>query len=485
MRWFTTLMVWAIPTVVLAEPPATIVITGVTVIDGTGAAPQPQSTIIITGDRITQIGKTGEVKIPDGARVIAAEGKYIIPGLCDMHTHVEAEALLPMYVGNGVTGVRHMFTGSPLFPPIKRWQKEVEEGTRIGPRIVACLKPIDGLIGEKPAASGRPIIVTNEKEAREAVRQLREESNDFVKVYSSLKPEAFFAILDEAARGPQPLAVAGHVPHMVSATEASDRGMKSMEHSYGILLCCSKDEEKLRKQLVASMTDDLMGKDTLDATGGWRVQVKALDSYEERKAADLFRKLVRNKTWVVPTLICRRTWASLNDPTFTSDARKKFLPFHVSTTWTMIVRDGDLRLPLFGAISLSAEDIANQKLLYEGHLKLVGAMNKAGVKLLAGTDSPVPFCFPGSGVHDELELLVKAGLTPAEALKTATLNPAEYLGRLKDLGTIEKGKLADLVLLDADPLKDIKNIRTIHAVMLGGRYFPQADVEKLARGRRP
>jgi imidazolonepropionase-like amidohydrolase len=136
-------------------------------------------------------------------------------------------------------------------------------------------------------------------------------------------------------------------------------------------------------------------------------------------------------------------------------------------------------------ITLEPKDIEYQKLLFEGHLKLVRDMHKAGVKLLAGTDTPVPYCFPGSGVHDELELFVQAGLTPREALQTATRNPAEYLGQLAHLGTVEVGKLADLVVLDANPLDDIRNIRKIHAVVVGGNLLPKATVQRLAQGRKP
>jgi imidazolonepropionase-like amidohydrolase len=155
----------------------------------------------------------------------------------------------------------------------------------------------------------------------------------------------------------------------------------------------------------------------------------------------------------------------------------------VRTTWFQRGKGGGVQLPLFGNIRLTPDDVANQKLLYDAHTKLVGAMHAAGVKILAGTDTPVPYCFPGSGVHDELELFVKAGMTPAAALKTATYNAAEFHERLNELGTVEKGKLADLVLLDADPLADITNVRKIHAVVLGGRLYSTADVEKMATGR--
>ncbi len=500
MKWFIWVLLLAIPAATISAPPrirlrqkdpapqaqpAPVAIIGVTVIDCTGAAPRPDQTVLITGNRITQIGKTGQIEIPKEATVIPAKGKYLIPGLWDMHAHVESQAFLPLFLGNGVTGVRHMFTGSPLQPPVMQWRKEVENGRRIGPHLVVTTRVLDGLNGEQPVVPGSAIAVTTPQEARDAVDRIRRDGEDFIKIYPFLKPDVFAAVLDQAARGARKIPVSGHVPHVISAADASDQGMKSMEHLYGVLLCCSSDEEKLRKQLVGNMTNGAMVQDTLDAAGAWRVQVKALDSYDEKKAEALFRKFVKNETWFVPTLVCRRTWALLTDSDFTTDPRKKYMPVTIIATWFQTYKGGTVRLPLFGGIELTPRDIENQKLLYEGHQKLVLAMHKAGVKLLAGTDTPVPYCFPGSGLHDELELLVKAGLTPAAALQTATRNPAEYLDRLKDVGTIEVGKLADLVLLDANPLVDIRNTRTIHAVILGGKHYPKAVAEAMAQSRKP
>ncbi|HSQ54661.1 MAG TPA: amidohydrolase family protein [Gemmata sp.] len=490
MAWFFSALLLCVSSSSFArdnERPAKaiLVIRGVTIIDVARGTTLEAMTVVVEDDRITEVGKVDAVAIPKNAMVIEVKGKLLIPGLWDMHAHVEAEAILPLFVGNGVTGVRHMFTGSPLNPPVKDWGKEVARGKRIGPRIVATTRAIDGLNGDKPAAAGHPIVATTPEEGRAAVKTLRDAGDDFVKVYPFLNPEVFFAVLDEAARGPRKLPVAGHVPHLVSAAEASDRGMRSMEHCYGVLLCCSKEEEKLRKELAAAVKSGAMVGDTLDSTGAWRNQVKAMDSYDPTRAAELFKKFVKNDTWQVPTLISRKTWASLGDPKFTDDPRKAYLPLHVRTTWFQRMKGGGVQFPLFGDIRLSPGDLANQKLLFQAHMKLVGAMNKAGVKILAGTDTPVPYCFPGSGVHDELELLVKAGLTPAEALRTATLNPPIFLDRLRDHGTVEKGKLADLVLLEANPLEDINNVRKIETVILGGRLFSKMEIEKMAHGEKP
>jgi hypothetical protein len=486
-------MVWPLIALLLAMPDGVdapprkkgevpkLAITGVTVIDGTAGPVQPNMTVVIVGDRITALGPTGRVAVPEGAEVVKAANKYLIPGLWDMHAHVESEAFLGLFVGNGVTGVRHMYTASPLNPPVRRWQSEIAAGKRLGPRIVATTRVLDG---PRPIVPTSAIPVATARQAREAVDRLREEGEEFIKVYPLLPREAYFAILEEANQGLKKLPVAGHVPHLVTAAEASDRGQKCFEHCYGILLSCSKNEEQLRQELATAIRNETLLKDNLDASGAWRAQVKALETYDPAKAAALFKKFVANGTWQAPTLVCRRTWAMLNDASYTDDPRRKYLPLFITATWGRETRDGTVIIRALG-ITLEPKDIEYQKLLFEGHLKLVRDMHKAGVKLLAGTDTPVPYCFPGSGVHDELELFVQAGLTPREALQTATRNPAEYLGRLADLGTVEVGKLADLVLLDANPLDDIRNIRKIHAVVVGGNFLPKATVQRLAEGRKP
>jgi cytosine/adenosine deaminase-related metal-dependent hydrolase len=469
----------ALPIRRVLPPPPPVAITHVTVIDATGAPPQPDMTVVLEDGRIARLGRSGTVRLPEKALVFDAKGKFLIPGLWDMHAHLAHDRFLDLFLANGVTGVRHMYTAPPILP-VRRWREAVEDGRLLGPRIVMASRAIDGA---KPVVAMSAIPVGTPAEARGAVRHVRVDGDDFVKVYPNLTPEAFYAVLEEADRASRKLAVSGHVPHAVNAGDASDRGMRSMEHGHGVLLACSKDEEQLRKDLLAMAAAGQL--DTVDAAGGWRAQVKALDSYDEKKAAALFAKFVKNGTWQVPTLIAWWTWGRLDDPKFRADPRKQYLPLLVELTWRAeATKDGGLRLPAFGAVMTKA-DQENRELLFRGHLRLVGAMHKAGVKILAGTDAPVPYVFPGFSLHEELELLVRAGMTPMEALQAATRNPAEYLDRLTDLGTVEKGKLADLVLLDANPLDDIRNTRKIHAVVTRGRVLPRASLQALVEGRKP
>jgi hypothetical protein len=475
MKLFPLIMLLALPAWSSAQPP--LALTHVTIIDVAGGPTQLDMTVLVRGGRIDAIGKAAQTAVPDDAGIVDATGKFLIPGLWDMHAHLVHERFLDLCIAHGVTGARHMFC-PPLTHPatIKAWQKEVEAGKKIGPRIIAACRVLDG---DKPVSFGDVVRIKDAAAGREAVQRMKREGEDFIKVYSGLKRDAYFAILDEAGR--EKLPVAGHVPHLISAVEASDKGQKSFEHCYSVLLGCSSDEEKLRQELAGLAAGGHM--DRLDAASAWRTHVKALDTYDEKKAAALFAKFVQNGTWQVPTLTVRRAWASLQVPSFIDDERKKQLPIALRDgAWLHLIERGTVHLPAL-RIRLTAADIEGQKALFRGELKLIKSMHDAKVKLLAGTDTPVPYCFPGSGVHDELELLVEAGLSPLEALRTATSNPAEYLGVLKERGTIETNKAADLVLLAADPLKDIKNTRRIEAVVVRGRYLDRASLDKLRDGK--
>ncbi len=195
----------------------------------------------------------------------------------------------------------------------------------------------------------------------------------------------------------------------------------------------------------------------------------ALETYSPLRAEALFAEFKTNHTWQCPTLTVLHNITFIDDPSLARDSRLKYMSRDIRSSWDP-ARD-------FRFQNRTSEDIALGKKVYQKELELVGAMQRAGVDILAGTDTGNPYCLPGFGLHDELGLLVQAGLTPMQALQAATLNPARFMGREKDLGTIEPGKLADLVLLDANPLADIANTRKIDAVVYGGRLYSRAALD--------
>jgi imidazolonepropionase-like amidohydrolase len=461
-KMFASLLLLMLPALSLAQSnqppkPGAIIFTHATLIDMTGAAARPDMTVVIEGDRIIEIGKGGKVKLPKGALVYDATGKFLIPGLWDMHVHGwDKNIFFPLFIANGVTGVRDMFGPLPL---IKQWRKEMEEGTTLGPRIVAAGPIVDG---PKPIWAGS-IAVSNADEGRKAVMTVKQGGSDFVKVYSLLPRDAYFAIADEAKR--QGMVFAGHVPESVSAAEASDAGQKSVEHLTGILLACSSEEEKIKKEVEARR---LAGRASMLSLFA---QVRALDTNDEKKAAALFARFVRNGTWMSPTIAVLRSVAFIGDADFRNDARLNYIPDYI--------RNGMWGHTAFGLNVRTPGDNENAKRIFQKQLEVIGAMKRAGVEFIAGTDTPNPYVFPGFSLHDELALMVKAGFTPLEALQSATRNAAKYLGRLDSSGTIEKGKVADFVLLDADPLADIGNTKKIRAVMLGGRLVERAALDEM------
>jgi hypothetical protein len=416
-----------------------IVFEHATVIDGTGAPARKNVTVAIGGGRILSIGQS--VKPAPNIRVIDATGKFLIPGLWDMHVHLDPQGNeLHTLAANGITGIREMYSGIPI-ATLGAWRVRPEN-----PRIAAA-GFLDGPL-MLTAGPARPdaYAVGTAGEARLAVDLLAAAGADFLKVYSSLPREAYFEIAQESKRIGIPFA--GHVPDAVSPAEASEAGQRSQEHLINILLACSTREEELRRQRISTMNDPaISGLDRMLQLG-FPDPEGLFDSYDDSKAAALFKTFVKNDTWQTPTLALLQSFLADRDR-----ARR-----------TLYMQD----------LSPEAFDLwmARIRALLDRYKKLVRDMHRAGVEFLAGTDTspdnPVPV---GIGLHDELELLVESGFTPMEALQTATRNPARYFGMLKDMGTVETGKLADLVLLSANPLDDIRNTRKISMVVLRGRIF--------------
>jgi imidazolonepropionase-like amidohydrolase len=466
MKKMSFLLLVLLPALLLAQSqqlpqPKPLVFTHVTVIDATGASAKPNMTVVVTGDRITALGQTGRVAVPKEAEVVDATGKFLIPGLWDMHVHTITKDFLTLYIANGVTGVRDMFS---TLEQINQWRKDITDGKFVGPRIVAAGPIVDG---PKPVWPGS-VAVSTDAQGRETVTSLKKQGVDFIKVYSLLPREAYLAIADEAKK--QGIPFAGHVPISVSAAEASDAGQKSIEHLTGVLLGCSTKEAELAeeaRQIIAKSETPMNEFMRISRAQSERL----LASYSEEKAKALFARFAKNGTWQDATLTVLRSIASLDDSTFTNDPRLKYIPPMFRSFWNPKT---DFRFR-----EATAEDYARLRRNFERSLQLVGAMHRAGVPILAGTDTPNPYVFPGFSLHDELGLLVKAGLTPMEALQATTRNAAKYLGLLDSVGTIEKGKRADLVLLDANPLQDISNTQKIAAVVVRGTLVPKSELQKM------
>jgi imidazolonepropionase-like amidohydrolase len=436
-----------------------VAITNVSVIDVEAGRVVPNVTVVVQGERIAAVGTNAPV--PAGARSIDGRGKFLIPGLWDMHVHTAwpgmMEGFTPLYIANGVTGVREMF-GTP--PAVKAWRDTLAGGRYAAPRVVA---PGHILDGPRPIWPGSATAGSAEQ-GRRAVDSLKATGADFIKVYSLLPRDAYFAIARRARELNIPFA--GHVPEAVNVGEASDSGQRTIEHVTGFALACSSREAELREARATAGSDP----QRIRAVMTSQVQA-ALDSYDPAKCQALFEKLKKNGTWMVPTLTVLRSTSHLDDTTLVRDPRLKYLPKAITTGWNPRT---DFRMR-----DRTPEDWARAKRVYERNREMIGAMAKAGVPMLAGTDVLNPYCFPGFSLHDELALLVGVGVSPIDALRMATLRPAQFLGMTDRVGTIAAGKLADLVLLDANPLQDIRNTTRIATVLANGRVYTRADLDAI------
>ena len=446
-----------------------LAITHVTVIDATGTAPQPDMTVLISDQTIATVAPARATQIPEGAQILDGTGKFLIPGLADMHVHLTGagepdgsrEFIIPLLIANGITTVRDM--GGDVFQ-LLALRNESETGRRVGPRIFFTGPYLDG----DPPGYQPSIVVKTAAEARKAVDQSVSQGVDFIKTQSRLDREAYFAIADESKL--LHVRFVGHVPDRVSALEASKAGQASIEHLTGVLLACSSREEELRRQQFIGGPPNATPQQAPQRLRTW--QRKLLDTYSEEKAKTLFRAFAENGTWQVPTFPINVHFGFMTPKTdLSNDPRMIYVPGNERKIWREGIHE---RLE-----HRSGPDFALREEIVKRYLDIVGRMQSAGVRIMAGTDLAAPNVFPGSSLHEDLAFLVQAGLTPMQALQAATKSPAEFLGKIQTQGTIEPGKTADLALLDADPLDDIHNTRKIRAVIVHGTILDRAALDAL------
>ncbi len=431
-----------------SAPP--LAITHVTVIDVAAGASRTDQTVLIEGNRIRAVGRAASVKVPSGARVIEAQGKYLIPGLWDMHVHLGSTGreALEALIANGVTGVRDM---GGKFDLVRAWRDSVAAGTLVGPRIemtgpiiengswLRMVLRVANQRADTGLASGMAerIAVTTEEDARRAIARIAALGVTLVKVRNSPPPAAYFTLLREARR--RGLRVVGHAPNPpITLAEASDSGQASLEH-----------------QLLGMR--------------GYQ-WVSLLDTLTPQARADLFQRFARNHTALTPTIIAgigfRRTpdsvaLALIDDSLGVRDSRRRTISRRPAADWRRQILMKADEGPQPDWDSLGRQAVAH-----------IRALDSAGVLILAGTDLATALVYPGFAIHDELALLVReGGLSPARALKTATINPAIFFDLEGTMGTVSPGASADLVLLDGDPLKDIANVSRVHRVVVQGRVF--------------
>jgi imidazolonepropionase-like amidohydrolase len=445
--------------VISQNPKEMLAVTHVTIVDVVGGSLRTDSDVLLSGGRISAIRDVRTIALPDNCPVIDATGLYLIPGLWDMHVHTLRENRLrffPVFVANGVLGIRDMGCPPTELGNLRMWRRETGDGTMLGPRIIAAGPLVDG---PRPMFPEISIAVENESQARSAVQYLALEGVDFIKVYSLLPRDAYKGIAEECKRFGIPFA--GHVPDSITAGEASEAGQKSIEHLSGIWRAVSEPAVETASA-KAGTAAGITVRQTVPAAATGR------DEYEPRTAEALFSEFVRNNTWQVPTLSMMTV--SLPSKTQALDARQR----GDAEPCAQAVLSSDSGTSTQAASSTNSEPPRFDKALF-----LVAAMHSAGVRFMAGTDAPNPFTPVGRSLHRELALFVRAGFTNLEALQTATINPAEYLGLLDQMGTVDEGKLADLILLASNPLADIRNTTDIEAVIIRGKLIRKSELTRM------
>lgn len=443
----------------LSTSTETLILTNANVVDTRHGLTLPNLTVVIKGGMIKAVAKVGLIDSNHKTQVINATGKYVIPGLWDMHVHTaggsakpwDESILLPLFLANGITGIRDM-GGDPAI--LERRRNRIEAGELLGPHMA-----ITGPFLNRGKSDAQTIGVNTPDEAREAVASLKSRGMDFIKVLD-VDPGVYWVIADEAKR--QHIRLVGHVPSGVSAAEAAVMGQASIEHLSGVLLASSSKETESRKQLLDAVSKK-------DWTEYSQAEGLALEGYNPSKAWDLFGGFVDNCTWQVPTLVWDVAQANVDNPAIAEDARMQYVPASVAKNWD----------PSKLTQETGADLLVQTKKTTAQYIRIVDLMRRAGVLMMAGTDAPDPYVFPGFSLHDELGLLVKSGLSTTQALQAATFNPALFLTKLDRYGIVEAGHVADLVVLNDDPLKDIGNTRNISAVILGGRYFSRDELDKM------
>ena len=428
----------------------------VTVINPGTKAIEADRAVTVSGNHIAAVAGAAHYAVPGHARVIDGTGLYMIPGLWDMHVHSAfgdwfpggKEIILPLFVANGITGVRDM--GGDL-PVLFAWRAAIENGTLTGPRMILAGPMLDGYLPDgKTFRFPSSVLVTSVQDAINAVDSLKAQHVDFIKVQSLIPHDAYLAAATEAHK--QGLPFVGHVPDAVRIDEAMAVAQKSIEHMMGSFAGCSTMEDRVIKGEVDTR--------------------QLLDSRDPAKCKQMIALLARTQTWQVPTLVWERGGQLLDQLDWQHQPLDRYVPaYWREVTWRRFKEEmnpGLLKDPLPLRQRFVAEEFA-----------MVGAMHRAGVPFLAGTDAaPGIYVMPGFSLHEELANFVEAGFTPMEALQTATSNPALFLGR-DDFGSIQPGKLADLVLLAANPLDDIRNTRKVNAVVVNGKLLDRAALNGL------
>lgn len=449
-----------------------ICIQNITTVDPTDGARDAQSVIIKDG-KILKVAPTAELQLSEKNQIIDGTGKFLTPGLWDAHVHFAymdylAPRMFDLFLLYGITSVRD--TGGEIMF-VKKWKDAALARPTDAPRVMIAGPLLDGMPnvydgsdpGHPPLSIGSGSVEALEK----LVHKLDSLDVDFLKAYEMLTPEQYYKLMEMAKR--LGYKVTGHVPLSMDVTGASNAGLNSMEHMRNLEISCASNAEELLIQRHAMMKKgkNLPG-GVLRSSIHAAQRETAIKNYDDKKADEILQVLLKNQTWQVPTLALNtgQTRMPYSRPEWQESFT--YLPDTVEAKWKSLTSQADP-----GDVSPFRKQYSDWMLM------MAGKVHKTGIPMMAGTDTPIGFLTPGLSLHEELVVMTEAGISPAEALKTATINPAKYFNLENELGSIRESQWADLLILSANPLDDIRNTQQIEAVFKQGKLLGKSELDSI------
>ncbi len=465
----SALLSWPAPATPRLGVTGDFLVKNVAIVDVVSGGLLPGRDVVVRRGRIDSIG----TNIPQAEQrdlvVVDGSGKFLIPGLWDMHVHslkISPQFNHPLFIANGITGVREMW-GCPSLPDsfvachedIERWRAGLRDRSHLAPRYIQRSSFAINGEGGVPADAPTFFRARNADEARALVLHLAGNGVDLLKTYTNLSAAAYEALAAEAPR--HGLMLAGHLPVRVPLERALAAGQRSIEHPRVFLFECHPGAAAFR-----ALPDPM-------ASYNRSMRARFVDEHDPERCAGLMAAMAASDTWWTPTLQVLRMSALAGNRRFRDDPRRRYIPFVIrAAIWDP---DADRYAEL--AASEPGRDVEGE--FYQLALDTLRQAHAAGVRILAGTDGGDTYVFPGFGIHDELAELVRAGLAPSAALRSATIDAARFSGKAKDYGSIEAGKVGDMILLEADPLTDIRNTARVAGVFFNGQYLGRAALDEL------
>ncbi len=448
------------------------IIDNVTVIDPINGD-QGKRHLLIHDNQIALISKASITDEYPNTKIIDASGKYVMPGLWDAHIHFDydklvAPKMLDLFLGYGITYVRD--TGGQI-DIVKAWKEKAQSDPSRYPMVKIAGPLIDGkdnvYDGHSPKAPPLSVQSKDTSDIRKIVESLVQNDVDLLKAYEMLTPDQFAYLMQLAKK--YGLKVTGHVPLSMTVSQAADLGFNSMEHFRNIELSCSYEREQLldQRQSLLKNKDEIEGY-VLRSNIHTAQRIRAIETNDESMTDEVLTSLKKNDTWQIPTLTL---YAALADRPYLDgiwSESYEYLPDTVKNSWTARIKE---------MVSKPVTESLQQQVDWYSHI--FSKVYEKEIPFMVGTDCPIYFLTPGMSLHEELRHMVRCGMQPIEAIQAATTNPALYFDMENEIGRVKQNYIADLIILDKNPLDDIKNTLTIHAVIKNGKYWSKSELEKI------